>query len=74
MLQEEPDKVIDDGDEDAIGEHFESELGDSVSVEHHVQSCGAYSQVEVVWPHEHDQAGDACVEPEQVPGETEPGH
>jgi len=48
MLNKEPDQVIDDSDEYAISEHFESKLCDSLSIKHHIECCCANSQVEEI--------------------------
>ena len=62
MLKEEPDQVVDNCNEDTIGEHFESELCDSLSVEHHIKSSCANSQVEEIRSQEHHKDCDEGVE------------
>jgi hypothetical protein len=61
MLHNKPHYVVDNCDENAIGQHLESEFSDSLGIEHHVESSRANSQVEEVRSQEHDKACDNCI-------------
>lgn len=72
MLHVEPNEVVDQGEEDAQDEHPELALGDTLDVEHHVETQQADGQVEEVRAEEHHEEGQGCVQPEDPPGQLEP--
>ncbi|MFS8159649.1 MAG: hypothetical protein ACMG6E_05450 [Candidatus Roizmanbacteria bacterium] len=71
---EEPEEIIDQGEEDAQDEQSECPLLDLVSVLHHIDGGGAHSEVNEVRPEEKHSAGQDSVYAQHYLGQSKPSN
>lgn len=72
MLELEPDKVIDQREEDPEDKGSELTLADHIDIEHHVEGYYADCEVEEIRPQEHHKEGHPGIDPKNPPSQHEP--